>query len=100
MSRVTRDELIKLVTNVNNVEIEGMVFGIRPITWQEEVDIEESVSAQKTEEMKVRERIVLTAWTGLVEPKLSLEEVKNLPVGLVTKLAMKVSEISSGVEKN
>lgn len=100
MSRVTRDELIKLVTNVNNVEVEGMVFGIRPITWQEEVDIEESVSAQKTEEMRVRERIVLTAWTGLVEPKLTLEEVKNLPVGLVTKLAMKVSEISSGVEKN
>ena len=48
----------------------------------------------------MRKRILLTVWKGLARPKMELTEIETLPVGLVTKLAIEIGNVSAGVEKN
>ena len=98
--RATKDELLRLITDVIDVDINGKKFGIRPITYAEDAEIERVASDQPTEDEKMRQRILLTAWKGLVDPKMEMSELGNLPAGLVTRIAIEVGNVSAGVTKN
>jgi hypothetical protein len=97
--RATKEELLRLITDVVDVDIDGRKFGIRPITYAEDAEIERVASDQPTEDEQMRQRILLTAWKGLVDPKMEMDELGNLPAGLVTKIAIEVGNISAGVAK-
>ena len=98
--RVTKEDLMRLITDVVDVEIDGRKFGVRPITYAEDAEIERIASEQRTDEEKMRQRILFTAWKGLVDPRLEMTDLEQLPVGLVTKIAIEVGRISAGVPKN
>lgn len=98
--RATKDELFRLISDVVDVEIDGRVFGLRPITYAEDAEIERVVAEQRTDDEKMRQRIILTSWKGLVDPKLEMQELEQLPAGLVTKIAIEVGRISAGAPKN
>ena len=98
--RATKDELLRLITDVVDVEIGGKVFGIRPITYAEDAEIERVASDQPNDDGRIRQRIILTVWKGLVDPRLDVTELEMLPVGLVTKLAIEIGNVSAGVGKN
>jgi len=98
--RTTKDELLRLITNVVDVNIDGRIFGIRPITYAEDSEIERVASEYINDEDKIRQRILLTAWKGMVDPRMDVAEIETLPVGLVTKIAIEVGNVSAGVEKN
>lgn len=98
--RATKESLLRLVLEVVDVEIEGTTFGIRPITYAEDAEIERVASDERTEEEKLRRRILLTVWKGLADPKMETIDIEQLPVGLVTKLAIEIGNVSAGVAKN
>ena len=98
--RATKEELLHLITDVVDVDIDGRKFGIRPITYAEDADIERVASDQPSDDGRMRQRILLTTWKGLVDPKLTVSEIEALPVGLVTKIAIEIGNISAGVAKN
>lgn len=98
--RATKEELLRLITDVVDVNIDGRIYGLRPITYAEDAEIERVASDHRNEDEKMRKRILLTVWKGLVDPKFSMEELGTLPVGLVTKIALEIGNISAGVEKN
>jgi hypothetical protein len=106
-NRVSKDELMSLMANIVDVEVEGMTFGIRPISWKEDLDLDRSASASRDEngrlfgeEEQARERMKQMVWLGVVDPKMSQVEVDKLPVGLVIRLAREIGKISSYIEKN
>jgi hypothetical protein len=98
--RATKEELFRLISDVVDVVIDGRKFGIRPITYAEDAEIERVVASERTDEEKMRQRILLTSWKGLVDPRLEKQELEQLPVGLVTKIAIEVGRVSAGAPKN
>jgi len=100
IKRATKEELLRLITDVVDVNIDGRIYGLRPITYAEDAEIERACSDHRNEDEKLRKRVILTVWKGLIDPKFSMEELDTLPVGLVTKIALQISNISAGVEKN
>lgn len=107
--RVTKEELLMLVSNVVDVKIAGSIYGLRPVTWREDLDIDKVVDSNAdimniTDERvkrieKARMRTHLVVWKGTVEPDLSKDEINNLPVGLVMRIAEEITRLSSFVEK-
>jgi len=98
--RVTKEELIRLISDVVDIEIDGRTFAIRPITFAEDTDIERAVTEEKSEGARMRQRVFLTVWKGLVEPKLEMSDIEMLPAGLVMKIAIEINNLSAGVPKN
>lgn len=109
--RVTNDDLAALILNVVNVQVEGIdkTFGIRPLTWKEDTDIDHAVMAKifpaaKTERdqrsARARERMRLVVQAAVVEPKLMKHNVQGMPVGLVIALAKAIDDMSSYLPKN
>ena len=109
--RVSKDDLAAIMLNVVDVQVEGIekTFGIRPLSWKEDDDIDKAVMAMSFPEAKtdrdlrgararVRMRHVLQA--AVVEPKLSKSDVQSMPVGLVIALARQIDELSSYLPKN
>lgn len=97
--RITKEELMKLVIDVTEIDIDGKKFGVRPITYAEDMEIERTMNKQMNDGERIRQRILMQVWKGLVDPKLTPEDIGCLPVGLVTKIAISIGEISSGVSK-
>lgn len=107
--RVTKEELFMLISNVIDVEIAGETYGLRPVTWREDLDIDKAVDSdvviqritdEKTKRIeKARMRTHLLVWKGTVEPDLTKDEVNNLPVGLVMRIAEEITRLSSFLEK-
>lgn len=98
--RATKEDLLRLITDVIDVEIEGKIFGIRPITYVEDAEFERVADDERTEDEKMRKRILLTVWKGLMNPRMEILEIEQLPVTLVTKIAIEIGNVSSGVSKN
>lgn len=107
--RVTKEELLMLVSNVVDVKIAGNTYGLRPVTWREDLDIDKvvdsdarinSITDERTRRIeKARMRTHLVVWKGTVEPDLTKDEINNLPVGLVMRIAEEITRLSSFVEK-
>lgn len=111
IERVTEDDLASLVLNVVDVQVEGFVkvFGIRPLTWEEDTRIDRAVMAMSFPEAKTerdqrsaraRERMRLVVQSAVVEPKLKKSNVQGMPVGLVIALARAIDDMSSYLPKN
>lgn len=111
--RISRDDLANLILDTVDIkfEMKGKIktFAVRPITWKEEMEIDQAVKAMKfptiTDERdlrtaRARERMRLIVQQALDEPKLSKEEIFNLPAGLVLALATEIDRISSYQAKN
>ena len=109
--RVSKDELAALVLDVVDLVIPGIEkpFGIRPLTWKEDDEIDQAVMSMsfptaKTERdirvARSRERMRQIVQTAVVEPKFTKSDIQTLPVGLVIALGNAIDEISSYQPKN
>jgi len=105
---VTSEILASLVLSHTTVEIGGMGFKIRPLSWKEDMRIDKAVeglrndtspSEQASNVDKARERMRLIISSGLVEPELARDAIENLPSGLFILLASKIDELSSFTPK-
>ena len=98
-----------LISNVVDVEISGKTFGLRPVTWREDLDIDKVVDNdafiktiidEKVRRIeKARMRTHLVVWKGTVDPDLTKDEINNLPVGFVMRIAEEITHLSSFAEK-
>jgi hypothetical protein len=109
--RMTKDDIAALLLNEVEVRIEGLekTFGIRPLTWKEDDDIDKAVMSLPFPEAKTdidrraaraRERMRLVVQSAVVQPRLTKEIVQSMPVGLVIALARAIDDISSFQSKN
>lgn len=109
--RISKDDLAAIMLNVVDVQVEGIekVFGIRPLSWKEDDDIDKAIMAMSFPEAKterdmrgararVRMRQVLQS--AVVDPKLTKSDVQSMPVGLVIALAKAIDDLSSYLPKN
>lgn len=96
----TSDDLAKLIAETVEVEFENPVtkdtikFVIRPLTWGEDAEIDKFVSTIRDEDERARERMRISVWKALAEPKLTRENFDTLPVGLVINLAREIRKLS------
>lgn len=111
IERITKDDIAALVLNVVEVQVEGIEkpFGIRPLTWKEDTEIDQAVMSMsfpmaKTERdqrgARARERMRLVVQSAVVDPKLMKSDVQSMPVGLVIALARAIDDMSNYLPKN
>lgn len=109
--RISKDDLAAIMLNVVNVQVEGIdkVFGIRPLSWKEDDDIDKAIMAMSFPEAKTdrdlrgsraRVRMRQVVQSAVVEPKLIKSDIQNMPVGLVIALARAIDDLSSYLPKN
>jgi hypothetical protein len=108
--RVSKDDLAAIMLNVVDVQVEGIekVFGIRPLSWKEDDDIDKVVMSMSFPEAKTdrdlrgaraRVRMRQVVQSAVVEPKLAKSDIQNMPVGLVIALMNAIDDISSYLPK-
>ena len=100
-NRATLDDLMRLVLTSTEVRIEGIdkPFAIRPLTWKEDLEIDQIVTGITNLTDRARERTKLIVWTALMDPKITKDDVSRLPVGLVIRLADEIMKISSFLQR-
>lgn len=103
MPSMTKDEILSIANQVEEVEIDGKTLKIRPLTWKQEAEISEVIGNMirngTPEPVADREYMKLVVLRGLVEPKLDETEIQNLKFGLVQGLSRKIGDLSSGMGK-
>lgn len=99
----TLEVLLALGSKVKELEIEGLIVKIRPLTWVMERDIAGVVGAmrQRGEPDTVcnREYVKLVTFKGLVEPSANELAVELLRFDIVRQIADAVVRFTGGLEK-
>lgn len=104
----TLETLAALVVNTTFIEINGLGFKIRPITWKEEIQIDKAVEKLRDSDKpaqfaddytKAREKMRHIIMKGLIEPIPNREAIENLPSGLFILLATAIDDLSSFTSK-
>lgn len=85
------------------VQIDGQIFEIRPLTWRMERDItaavEGLISRGIPKSVANREYVKIAIHQCLVEPKLDEPAIEKMRLGTSQKLFDEIAELSSGDKK-